>query len=165
MDRSPVHADERCGLVTSKGEKPVDRRFEILAEHKGRAFVDMRTCRLGLYPWKKAELTLDDAMEVCSTFGQCGTSKRGVRKSQPWPKSQALIQRAGTNKNKNLQSSSCQLLKEMRHPNWTVTPWLGNPNSQAGVIFSVRTTLVTPFKQDAKAAIWCVRGYPATGLH
>ena len=49
MDQSFVYADERCGLVTKKGEEPVNRRFEILAEYRGRAFVDMRTFSFGIY--------------------------------------------------------------------------------------------------------------------
>jgi hypothetical protein len=73
MGQSFVYADERCGLVTKKGGELASRRFEILAEHNGRAFVDLRTCLVwDLSPWQKAELSLDRAMEVCSALGQGG---------------------------------------------------------------------------------------------
>jgi Protein of unknown function (DUF1566) len=165
MDQSLVYADERCGLVTKKGEEPVSRRFEILAEHNGRAFVDMRTCLVwDLSPWLKDELTLDRAMEVCSHLGQGGY---GGEMSWQIPTMAELTSLDSESWNKQKQEFAefkLPVIQRNESYYWTVTPWLGNPNSQAAVAFSSRTTIVNPLKQDAKAAVWCVRGYPATGL-
>jgi hypothetical protein len=162
MDQSFVYADERCGLVTKKGEEPVARRFEILAEHKGRAFVDMRTCLVwDLYPWRKAELTLDGAMEVCSALGQGGDMGWQI------PTTAELTSLDSESWNKQKQEFAefkLPVVERNESPFWTVTPWLGKPNSQAAVMFSARATLVMPLEQDGRAAVWCVRGYPATGL-
>jgi Protein of unknown function (DUF1566) len=157
-----AYADERCGLATKKGEEPISRRFEILAEHNGRAFIDMRTCLVwDLYPWKKAELSLDRAMEICSALGQGGdmgwqiptTAELTSLNSENWSKQDQEFVEFKLPPNERSET-----------PFWTVTPWLGKPSTQAGVIFSARTTLVVPLKQDGEAAVWCVRGYLATEL-
>jgi hypothetical protein len=165
MDQSFVYADERCGLVTKKGEELVNRRFEILAEHKGRAFVDMRTCLVwDLYPWQKAELTLDSAMGICSALGQGGYFGDMGWQIPTMGELTSLDSESWDKQKQEFAEFKLAIIERNETPYWTVTPWLGKPDSQAAVTFSGKTTLVRPFKQDGKAAVWCVRGYPATGL-
>ena len=41
----PSYAVEDCGLVSKQSrELAEERRFELLAEYRGRAFIDMSTC-------------------------------------------------------------------------------------------------------------------------
>jgi uncharacterized protein DUF1566 len=165
MDQSLVYADERCGLVTKKGEESVSRRFEILAEHNGRAFVDMRTCLVwDLHPWQKAELTLDRAMEVCSALGQGGYYGDMGWQIPTMAELTSLDSESWNTQKQEFAEFKLPVIERSESHYWTVTPWLGNPNSQAAVAFGGKTTFVIPLKQDGKAAVWCVRGYPATGL-
>ena len=47
---------------------------------------------------------------------------------------------------------------------WTSTPWLGRPDLWSVVQFSASTPIAHAVAPDGKAAVWCVRGYPASGL-
>jgi hypothetical protein len=49
-------------------------------------------------------------------------------------------------------------------PFWTITSWPGRSNSWGIVQFSGRTTVVYPAEENTKAEVWCVRGFPATGI-
>jgi hypothetical protein len=70
----PSYAVEDCGVVSKQSrELAEERRFELLAEYDGRAFIDMRTCLV----WRldvndNPTRTLDDAMGECASLGQGG---------------------------------------------------------------------------------------------
>ena len=71
---NPSYAVEDCGLVSKQSRELVEeRRFELLAEYDGRAFIDTRTCLV----WRldandSPTRTLDDAMGECASLGQGG---------------------------------------------------------------------------------------------
>jgi hypothetical protein len=166
LSASPGFAAEDCGLVSRQNREPAEeRRYELIAEHAGKAFIDMRTCLV----WQldiddSPTRTLDDAMHECASLGQGGPhgemgwqlpslAELTSLDSEDWAKQRA-----------EFDQHRIPALTRSEIDFWTRTQWLGRPESWSAVQFSARTTIARPLTPDSKAAVWCVRGYPATGL-
>jgi hypothetical protein len=166
MPTGPSQAEESCGLVSKQSREFVEqRRFEILAEHSGRAFIDMRTCLVWqLNVWDKPSLTLNEAMGVCASYGQGGPFGEMGWQIPSLSELTSLDSEDWNKQSEEFKQYNIHPLARSEIEFWTSTSWLGKPDSLAVVQFSVRTTVVRPVAQDGKAAVWCVRGYPARGL-
>lgn len=166
---SASYSSDVCGLATRKSQAPEYgnelHRFEILAEHGGRAFIDMRTCLVwDLYMWKKPSLTIDKAMEICATNGQGGPYGEMGWQIPTMAELTSLDSMFwGTHPSDYTKYDMPPVTRDDT-VFWTSTPWLGATGANALVMFDVRTTLVLPSNPDTKAGVWCVQGYRANGL-
>jgi hypothetical protein len=165
LSGNPAYAVEDCGLVGRQGGEPTkQRRFERLAEHSGRAFLDMRTCLV----WQldindNPTRTLGDAMGECASLGQGGPhSEMGWQ--LPTLSQLTSVDSEDWNQHSEFEQFNIPPFKRSEIDFWTSTPWLGRPESWSVVQFSARTTIAHPTNLDGKAAVWCVSGFPARGL-
>jgi hypothetical protein len=162
----PSYAAEDCGLVSKQSRELVEeRRFELLAEYDGRAFIDKRTCLV----WRldandSPTRTLDDAMGECASLGQGGPNGEMGWRLPSLSELTSVDSRDWAKQRTEFEQYKIPALSRSEIDFWTSTPWLGRPDSWSVVQFSARTTIGHPVAPDSKAAVWCVQGYPATGL-
>jgi hypothetical protein len=165
LSGNPAYAADECGLVSRQGGEPAQqRRFELLAEYSGRAFIDTRTCLVWQLDINDTPTrTLDDAMGECASLGQGGPhSEMGWQ--IPTLSELTSVDSEDWNQHSEFEQFNIPPLKRSEIDFWTSTPWLGRRESWSVVQFSARTTIAHPINLDSKAAVWCVRGFPATGL-
>ena len=155
---SPAWSEEEvCGTVHRQQREPLDdQRFWPLAEHRGRAVLDKKTCLVASTDIWTEPVTLSDAMARCATLGQGGPYGE-----MGWqlPTMAELTSLDGDSQGADLPST-----KRSETPFWTITEWPGSEGSYATVMFSGRTTLVLPKPAGETAGVWCVQGVRATGL-
>ena len=162
----PSYAAEDCGLVSKQSRELVEqRRFELLAEYGGRAFIDMRTCLV----WRldvndSPTRTLDDAMGECASLGQGGPYSEMGWQLPSLSELTSVDFEGWTKQRAEFEQYKIPALIRSEIDFWTNTPWLGRSASWSVVQFSARTTIAHPVAPDSKAAVWCVRGYPARGV-
>src|SRR5215212_3182 len=163
LGASPLWAqEEACGIVHKQRREPLDQtRFWPLAEHRGEAFIDARTCLVARLEVFDEPVTLSDAMYRCATLGQGGPYG-----DMGWqlPTMAELTSLDGEEWRTQLVQYKLPPLTRSEKPFWTITKWLGAPDSLAAVEFSARTTVVRPMAETMKAGVWCVQGMRATGL-
>jgi hypothetical protein len=162
---NPAHATDECGLVSRQGGEPTQqRRFELLAEYSGRAFIDTRTCLVWRLDFADTPTrTLDDAMGECASLGQGGpNSEMGWQ--LPTLAELTSVDSEDWNQHSEFGQFHIPPMKRSEIDFWTSTPWLGRQESWSVVQFSARTTIAHPIDLGSKAAVWCVRGFPAKGL-
>jgi hypothetical protein len=108
--------------------------------------------------------TLDDAMGECPSLGQGGPySERGWQLPS-LSELTSVDSEAWTKQRAEFEQYKIPALIGSEIDFWTSTPWLGRSASWSVVQFSARTTIAHPVAPDRKAAVWCVRGYPARGV-
>ena len=162
----PSYAVEDCGVVSKQSrELAEERRFELLAEYDGRAFIDMRTCLV----WRldvndNPTRTLDDAMGECASLGQGGPYSEMGWRIPSLSELTSVDSEDWTKQGTEFEQYKIPALSRSEIDFWTSTPWLGRPDSWSVVQFSAKTTIAHSVAPDSKAAVWCVRGYPARGL-
>jgi Protein of unknown function (DUF1566) len=162
----PSYAAGDCGFVSRKSAEPVDeRRFELLAEYDGRAFIDMHTCLV----WRldvidSTTRTLDEAMRECASLGQGGPHGEMGWQLPSLAELTSVDSKEWTKQHAEYEQYRIPALSRSEIDFWTSTPWLGRPDSWSVVQFSALTTIAHPVVRDSKAAVWCVRSYPAKGL-
>src|SRR5262245_31642741 len=160
------YAVEDCGLVSKQSRELVEeRRFELLAEYAGRAFIDMRTCLV----WRldvndSPTRTLDDAMGECASLGQGGPYGEMGWQLPSLSELTSVDSEGWTKQRAEFEQYKIPPLIRSEIDFWTSTPWLGRSPSWSVVQFSARTTIAHPVAPDSKAAVWCVRSYPARGV-
>ena len=163
---NPSYAVEDCGLVSKQSRELVEeRRFELLAEYDGRAFIDKRTClvwRLDLND--SPTRTLDDAMGECASLGQGGPNGEMGWRLPTLSELTSVDSRDWAKQRTEFEQHKIPALSRSEIDFWTSTPWLGRPDSWSVVQFSARTTIAHWVAPDSKASVWCVLGYPARGL-
>jgi hypothetical protein len=164
----PVQGQEQaepCGVVHRQTRQPLEgQRFWPLAEHRGKAFVDRKTCLVASSEVRSEPVTIGEAMEHCSSLGQ-----GGPRGEMGWqlPTMAELTGLDGEEwAGRSGLPQDLELPPETRSETayWTVTEWPGASGSYATVIFSNRTTIVSHQAATAKAAVWCVQGTRATSI-
>ena len=104
LPAKPSYAVEDCGFVSGQSRELTERRrFELLADYRGRAFIDMSTCLV----WR---LDVNEILELSTT--PCANVRRWARadhmakwagNSPVWQSSPASIPKIGRN---NAPSSS-----------------------------------------------------------
>ena len=73
--RAPLRPETPCGIVHKQTREPLtDQRFWQLAEYRGKAFLDIRTCLVARLEVFDQPVTLSDAMFRCATLDQGGPS-------------------------------------------------------------------------------------------
>jgi hypothetical protein len=165
LSAEPGLAAEDCGLVSRQSrEPPPERRFEIIAEYGGRAFIDLNTCLVWRLDVNDATRTLDEAMGECASLGQGGPHGEMGWKLPSLAELTSLDSEFWTRQRAEFEPYKLPASVRSEIDFWTSTPWLGRPQSWSVVQFSARTTIARPLPSDGKAAVWCVRGFPATGL-
>lgn len=164
----PVQGQEQpvpCGVVHRQARQPLEgQRFWPLSEHRGKAFVDRKTCLVTSTEVGSEPVTIGQAMERCSSLGQ-----GGPRGEMGW---QLPTMAELTSLDGEEWAAEGNLLQEFKLPPetrsetayWTVTEWPGASGSYATVVFSNRTTIVSQQAATAKAAVWCVQGTKATSI-
>jgi hypothetical protein len=164
---APSRAQEACGFVSKQTRQLIDApRFRFLVEYGGRAFIDMQSCLV----WRlevmsgKPTLTLDDAMRECGSLGQGGPHGEMGWQLPTLAELTSLDSEDWAKQQNEFDQYKIPPLIRTEAEFWTSTPWLGRPGSWAVVQFSALTTVVRPVTKDSKAAVWCIRGYPARGL-
>lgn len=163
---SPVVAQEEpCGVVHKQTRDPLDgERFWPLAEHGGRAFIDLRTCLVVSLEVFEDPVTLSDAMQHCATLGQGGPHGEMGWQLPSMSELTSLDTELWTNQSEEFEQFKIPPLIRTEAAFWTSTQWPGAVGSWATVIFSARTTIVAPLAENMKAGVWCVQGVRATGL-
>jgi hypothetical protein len=162
----PSYAADECGLVNKQNrELAEERRFELLAEYGGRAFIDMRTCLV----WQldvndSSPKTLDDAMRECASLGQGGPHGEMGWQLPSLSELTSVDSADWTKQRSEFEQYKIPALNRSEIDFWTSTPWLGRRDSWSVVQFSTLTTIPHPVTLDSKAAVWCVRGHSARGL-
>jgi hypothetical protein len=160
-------AEEICGRVNEpKRHIEESSRFRLLAEYGGKAFIDMRTCLV----WRldmsdNPALSLSDAMRACAEKGQGGPYGEMGWQLPTAAELTSLDTDQWSNQKDNFKEYKLPPATRSDAEFWTVTSWPGRSGSWAVVQFSGKTTVVIPAEQDTKkAGVWCVRGFPATGI-
>jgi hypothetical protein len=162
----PVQAqEEQCGVVHKQTREPLDgQRFWLLAEHGGKAFLDLRTCLVARLEVVDEPTTLSDAMQHCATLGQGGPYGEMGWQLPSMAELTSLDSELWGNHRGEFEQYKIPPLTRSETAFWTSTKWPGAADSWATVMFSGRTTLVLPLAQTMKAGVWCVQGVRATGL-
>ena len=161
-----VAQEEPCGIVHKQTRDPLDgQRFWPLAEHGGRAFIDLRTCLVVSLEVFEEPVTLGDAMQRCATLGQGGPYGEMGWQLPSLSELTSLDTELWTNQRGEFEQFKIPPLIRSETGFWTSTQWPGAENSWATVMFSARTTIVNPLAENMKAGVWCVQGVRATGLN
>jgi hypothetical protein len=124
----------------------------------------MRTCLVWQLDVHDAPKSLDDAMIECASFSQGGPHGEMGWRLPSLSELTSVDSEDWTKQGSEFDQFNIPALKRKENDFWTSTPWLGRADSWAVVQFSALTTIAHPVALDSKAAVWCVRGYPARGL-
>jgi len=159
-------AEEVCGRVNErKLHIEESTRFRLLGEYGGRAFIDMRTCLVWRLNVFDAPVSLSEASSICAEEGQGGPYGEMGWQVPTVAELTSLDSAYWSEQKDNFKEYKLPPAVRAEDEFWTITSWPGVPGSWAVVQFSFRTTVVRPVEQDTKKArVWCVRGFPATGI-
>ena len=165
LPAKPSYAVEDCGFVSGQSRELTERRrFELLADYRGRAFIDMSTCLVWRLDVNDNPQTLDDAMGECASLGQGGPYGEMGWQLPSLAELTSVDSEDWTKQRAEFEQYKIPALSRSEIDFWTSSPWLGRSDSWSVVQFSARTTIAHAVAPDSKAAVWCVRAYPARGL-
>jgi hypothetical protein len=159
-------AEEVCGRVNErKLHIEESTRFRLLGDYGGRAFIDMRTCLVWRLDIFGERVPFSSAWKICADTGQGGPYGEMGWQLPTLAELTSLDSDQWSKQKDNFAEYKLPPAERGDRQFWTITPWPGSPGSWAVVQFSGRTTVVSPGEQDTKQAeVWCVRGFPATGI-
>ena len=151
LPAKPSYAVEDCGFVSKQSRELTEhRRFELLADYRGRAFIDMSTCLVWRLDVNDNPQTLDDAMRECASLGQGGPYGEMGWQLPSLAELTSVDSEDWTKQRAEFEQYKIPALSRSEIDFWTSTPWLGRPDSWAVVQFSARTTMRTLWRQTAK---------------
>jgi uncharacterized protein DUF1566 len=159
-------AEEVCGRVNErKLHIEESTRFRLLGEYGGRAFIDMRTCLVWRLDVFRDPVSLGDASSVCAHKGQGGPHGEMGWQLPTVAELTSLDSDQWSKQKDSFEEYKLPPAMRAEDEFWTITSWPGVPGSWAVVQFDFKTTVVRPVEQGTqKASVWCVRGFPATGI-
>ena len=151
----PSYAVDDCGLVSRQSRELAEqRRFELLAEYGGRAFIDMHTCLVWRLDMDSSTTkTLDDAMGECASLGQGGPHSEMGWQLHSLSELTSVDSEEWAKQRDEFAQYKIPALNRSEIDFWTSTQWLGRSDSWSVVQFSARTTIAHPVPPESKAAV------------
>jgi len=130
LPAKPSYTAEDCGFVSKQSpELTEQRRFELLADYRGRAFIDMSTCLVWRLDMNDNPQTLDDAMRECASLGQGGPYGEMGWRLPSLAELTSVDSEDWTKQRTEFEQYKIPALSRSEIDFWTSTPWLGRPDS------------------------------------